>query len=210
MEDVKLEYLRNLRTALHDHPDANDICNEIAAHIEDGIREKMLVGISEKFATKEMLQQLGDPFIFAKSFVVPKQPVRIRNFILLNWLFFIGGVVVTIVSHESNLILFRNIWDFMVNWSFPILLLYSLYWLYLGYSIGKHYGPNGKKVVNTSLMKASIPNILLMTGVISKVIPADVFSPMLNPLFISLCVLVTILFYPLSKFAFKIGIVHGL
>lgn len=210
MRNSKLEYLGHLRNALKNHPDASEIYHEISCHIEDGIRDRMLTGKSEKLAIEEMLEIMGNPNELGNSFYLPRTSQKIKYLILLNWLFFVGGLVVTMISHHSELAFTQHIWNLLVLLSRPILFLYSIYWVYLGYSIGKLYGPNGKTLINKTLVKASIPNFVLMTVVLCQFIPADIFSPILNPLFILICVVATLLFYPISKVAFKFGIIHGL
>ena len=210
MEKLKQDYLHDLKLALQNHPEIEDIYNEISTHIEDSIKDKMLTGISEREATEEVLHNMGNPLELGKSFMQPPRSRKMIHLILLNWAFFVCGLFITLCNHLSDWTIVNDTWTYLSEKSHFILLLYSMYWIYLGYTIGKHFGPNGKKMVNKTMMWAYIPNLLLMIITLFHVIPNDIFSPFLNPVFIAVCVVVTVLFYPLSKFAFKIGISFGL
>ncbi|PKR83364.1 HAAS signaling domain-containing protein [Heyndrickxia camelliae] len=210
MKNLKQDYLHKLRLALHNHPEIEDILNEISTHMEDGIKDKMLVGKSEKAATEEVLFELGNPLVLGKNFMQPARSRTMIYLILLNWAFFVCGICLTLSHQLSDWAIVKDTWNYLSHKSNFILLLYSMYWVYVGYTIGKQYGPNGKKMVNKTMMWASIPNMLLMIITLFNVIPGEMFSPFLNPVFIAVCVLVTVLFFPLSKLAFKIGITYGL
>ncbi|MGV3466771.1 MAG: hypothetical protein ACO1OT_15965 [Heyndrickxia sp.] len=210
MEDLKQDYLRNLKLSLQNHPEMVDILNEISVHIEDSIRDKMLIGISERAATEEVLQNMGNPIELGKSFLPPPRSINIIHLVLLNWAFFVCGLFITLGNQFSDWTIVNHIWTYLTHHSHFILLLYSIYWIYLGYTVGKHYGPNGKKLVEKTMMWAYIPNMILMFITLFNIIPSDIFSPLLNPVFMVICVITTVLFYPISKLAFKIGITYGL
>jgi len=210
MKNLKQDYLHDLKLALQNHPDKENILYEITTHIEDAIKDKMLIGISEKVATVEVLHSMGNPIELGKSFMQPSRSINIKHLILLNWAFFGCGMFITLGNQLSDWTIVNHTWTYLTHKSHFILFLYSMYWIYLGYSVGKHYGPNGKKLVNKTMMWAYIPNMVLMFITLFNVIPGDIFSPLLNPVFMMVCVIATFLFYPLSKFAFKIGIIYGL
>lgn len=210
MENLKQDYLQELKLALQNHPEMEDILNEISTHIEDGIKDKMLIGVPEKAATEQVLHHMGNPLELGKSFMRPPSSRKMIHLILLNWAFFVCGLFITISYHFSDFRIVNHTWTYLSHKSHSILLLYSMYWIYLGYTIGKQYGPSGKKMVNKTMIWASIPNMVLMFITLFNVIPSDIFSPLLNPVFIVFCVIATVLFYPLSKLAFKIGITFGL
>ncbi|MGE8203471.1 permease prefix domain 1-containing protein [Heyndrickxia sp. NPDC080065] len=212
MLKLKVEYIDNVKVALDNHPDAVGICNEISSHIEEGVKERMLLGVSEKQALEEVLDSMGDPIELGKGFCTTsnsKQNTPI-HFILINWCFFIGGFFIAISNQASLFPILSNVWTFLVHMSEYILLLYLLYWFYIGYFIGKQYGPKGKRLVRKTLIVALIPNVALMVAVLFEFYPEGFFSPLLNPMFLFFCVLSTLCFYPISKVAYKFGIVNGL
>ncbi|MCI1589411.1 MULTISPECIES: permease prefix domain 1-containing protein [Heyndrickxia] len=211
MLDQKAVYLKKLKQSLGNHPEKDLICREISSHIAEGIRERMLYGISEKEALDTILSDLGDPTELGQNYHLPVEGQNKTTMaILLNWCFFIGGILLTIMNQMFHFPGLHQAWIVLERISQYILLLYSVYWFFLGFTIGKVYGPKGKKCISQIVMRALIPNLLLMILVLSNMIPKEFYSPLLDPIFIILCMIATILFYPISRVAFNYGIVHGL
>lgn len=211
MITIKEEYLEKVKKALGDQPNASEICDEISSHIAEAANEKMLAGVNELEAHTAVLDELGEPSELANCFCLPSdKKQKTIYFILLNWCFFLGGILLTVGHHVLHHWGIHYLWMVLENLSLLLLLSYSVYWVYVGFYIGKQFGPNGKRVVNRTIFHALIPNFVLMMLVLFDLIPRSLFSTLLSPTFLIICVIATILFYPIGKIAYKFGILQGL
>ncbi|HET7578826.1 MAG TPA: permease prefix domain 1-containing protein [Bacillales bacterium] len=212
MTPEKQRYLEELKKALGAEGQAEAVVKEINSHIEERMHDRMVFGIKEEEALDEALQSLGSPRKLAKALMEGEASNRhtMRNvFIACNYLFFLGGTMLMIFSQILTLPIVHTVWESLTGVSGLILACYTGYWFYLGYEVGKQFGPNGKSLMNRTVLMSLIPNVLLMFLTLFRFIPQHLFNSMLTPEFVTVCVVATVFFYPISKAAYKIGVVHG-
>lgn len=208
---MKMEYLEKVKKALGSYQNSLEAYNEIFSHIEEAAKEKMLTGICEHDAYKAVFHELGDPIELVRSFYpTSEKSQKPIYFILLNWCFFFIGSFLTVGHRVFDFWLIHNTWMVLENLSLLLLLSYSFYWFYLGFVFGKQFGPKGKRIVNRMILWSLLPNFILMTLVLLNILPKDYFATLLSPMFLLLCVITTMLYYPISQLAYKFGIVNGL
>lgn len=194
-------FLLALENALPETLDKKSIIQEYANHIDDKIQE----GFEEFF----VIEQLGTPEMIAaaykKSIAVSRNYVQ-RNFVFCNTIFFIIGMLLTICYHYFQGPVFSNTWQMLSNIPFVIMICYTAFWLLLGFEVGKEYGLRGKKLLAQTVFISSIPNVLLMLLTLFEIVPVMWFSPILTPSFVMICILMTVLLYPISQLGYRLGV----
>jgi hypothetical protein len=194
-------FLQALELELPNSLDKKSIIQEYAVHIEEKVQE----GLDEH----TVLEQLGTPEMIAAAYkestVVSRNFVQ-RNFVFCNALFFIIGLLLTFCYHLFQDSIFTSAWQMLSDISFVIMICYTVFWLLLGYEIGKEYGLRGKKLLPQTVFVSAIPNVLLMLLTLFGIIPVLWFSPILTPSFAAICILMTALLYPISHLGYRLGV----
>lgn len=207
MEQLKSEFLTELAQYLHHHQEKEAILKEYDAHLDE-----LLIGLnsmSDKTAIRNHIySKFGTPEEIAAMWkeelaVTPSNMKWL--FIIVNILFFGGGSAFTLAHNVFE-------WDWLTSlWlqvtSFPILIafLYLFFWSLLGYEIGRGFGHRGKILMKKTFCLALIPNLLLMILTVFQIIPHEWFYPLLTRTFIGICIIFTILLYPVCLISYKWG-----
>ncbi|MCA1029734.1 DUF1700 domain-containing protein [Bacillus timonensis] len=201
MIQSKREFLNQLERELPVQIDKESILYDYSQHFE----EELARGRSER----DIIASLGNPTEIANQYrtmtVIPKRFTR-RFFILSNCFFFLLGILLTIGYNVYGGPMFSTLWSLFTSVPFLIVFCYSCFWVFIGYEIGKEYGLSGKRVFSTTVLIGLLPNLILMFMTLFEVVSIDWFNPLLTPSFISICVVMTCLLYPLSKFGFQFGV----
>ncbi|WP_100334025.1 HAAS signaling domain-containing protein [Bacillus alkalisoli] len=204
-------FLNQLEKELEFHPNSEDILLEYEVHYESKLRDLILTGLSKEDAEENVLEQLGNPKIIASQFCYkPLSKKKLSNVtVTFNYLLFLTGILLTISLYSSEFPFATTLWQTLAQKKWFVLFLYFSLWIVVGYAIGRIYGFNGKETLNTILKLALVPNVILMLLVLYFEPIKNIFEPLLSPAFFLTCVIVTILFYPISKISYKYGITKG-
>lgn len=213
MIQSKHDYLSALQTRLKKGTETDDIIQEFDMIITDMLVElHEMKGLHEKEAMNEITRTIGLPDQVAAMYEqeLAITPVRTQwTFILVNVLFFIAGIFLTIFYHVLPIPFIERLWHFLTSISGVIMALYMVFWGLVGYEIGKEFGFNGKPLLAKTFYAALLPNLVLMGLVVFRIIPFSWFDPLLTPSFIGACIGGTILLYPISYTAFRWGITQS-
>lgn len=208
MHKSKKEYLSSLQHYLNKHPNGTDIVEEYGSYIEDKMLEVMNEGYSLDEAEIRVLNDLPHPKTIANEYV-SSQPPNLRQMIIfslcINVSFFIIGGLLTFSYHQLSNEFVTLIWLSLVELQWVLLVLYSSFIVVLGYLIGKEFGARFNAYIKTVLVLTLTPNIVFMLAVLFSWIPHTWFEPMLTPSFVISCVIVTLLYYPISRLAYRVG-----
>ena len=199
-------FIHELEKELKDHPIKIEICYEYEDYIEQKEKDLLLAGYSKQEAITMILDELGNPKEIAKQFKPSKRRLLIPSIIVINYLLFICGSLVTIGYYTKN---FGYLWTLLVGVKWFVLFGYFGLWLCISYVLGKQLGPKGKQSLKKALLISLIPNYVLMLLVLYVETFQDWFS-FVSSSFLAACVVSTFLFYPLSQVSFKIGFVKGI
>ncbi|MFC4323604.1 HAAS signaling domain-containing protein [Litchfieldia salsa] len=207
MERLKNEFLTDLSNSLGDHPDKKSILTEYEVHLDELLFEyyniedesEMRSQVYSKFGTPK---EIAD--IWKEELSVTPSNMK-WLFIAVNVLFFAGGAILTLAHHLFDWNWLTTFW--MKLTSFPIIIafVYMVFWALLGYEIGKSFGHKGKSLLTRTFLLALIPNLTLMVLTVFHLIPHEWFFPLLQETFIGLCILLTILLYPVCVVSYRWG-----
>ena len=205
----KESYMKQLRDLLKDHDQTEEICIEYELHLSDlledillekqCIEKEAMVAVVERFGTPEEIAAL-----YQEELTMTAKKTQ-WNFFFANLLFFVAGIGLTVIYHHLSNPTISNLWLFLTSIPFFLILLYLFFWLLLGYEVGKEFGLGGKKLLMRTFVVSLVPNLLLMCFVVFKIIPLSVFDPLLTPEFILICIVFTIILYPICFLAFRFG-----
>lgn len=203
---TKENFLIELETHLPHGVNKKDILREWEMHIYDAIIES---GRSEE----EIIADFGSPSDIAKEYE-SNTPVQ-KNWIVpfyigCNALFFIVGALITLAYHLTNHPVVETIWNTLIGYAPAIIGGYLLFWIFLGFEIGRTYGVRGSKLLSKTVFLSMLPNVLMMVLTLYKWIPTEVFEPLLTPVFVLVCVIFTFLLYPICRIAYRVGISRSL
>lgn len=194
-------YLSRLEQLLGTHPDKAAILEEYKSHISEMACDIIYEDESPDSIYKELSIRLGTPEEIALSWkqelaLTPKKARWI--FVCINFLLFMGGILLTFIYHTYNWNWTKDIWSMLT--SIPVLLMaiYLVFWVLLGYEIGKEFGHQGRKLIKKTFSITILPNIALMYVVLFNLVPDRWFDPLLNKPFIIACVFCTFILYPVS------------
>ena len=210
MSEQKGRFLIQLEKELKNHPNAKDILKEYEAHYDLKLRDLILLGYGREKAEEIVLEQLGTPETIASQFHYKKIDKKLLSNVAIscNYLLFFIGILLTI-SYIYEFQDLNLLWHSLVHNKWIVLSFYFILWIVLGYAIGRLYGFNGRNTLNNVLKIALVPNVLLMLLVLYFGTFQAIFQQILTPIFLISCVVVTLLFYPISKLSFKYGITKG-
>ncbi|MED4052888.1 HAAS signaling domain-containing protein [Niallia taxi] len=209
MISSKQEYLDILRTCLKNHDQVEDILLEYEQHLTDLLDEVCNCPcMTEKEAMHVVIERLGTPAEMAALYEEERTVTPARTkwiFFFVNFFFFAAGIILTVFYHSLSSPTVKQLWFFLTSIPFFLIFLYLFYWLLLGYEVGKEFGLGGKKLLKRTFYIALAPNLFLMVMVVFRIIPASVFAPLLTGEFTVICIISTILLYPISILGFRYG-----
>ncbi|KHF41684.1 hypothetical protein [Halalkalibacter okhensis] len=212
MSQYKEDFLLQLEKELERHPRRDEIILEFDDYIEQKLTELLLTGVNETNAYQMIMKEIGQPEQLALQFneknLVPSMVQKYS--ILVNYSLFMLGILITILYYFFGSSFMELLWNSLVSQKWMILSLYMFLWSYLGFLIGKNYGYTGEPFIRNILKLLLVPNFLFMILVLYMEPLQKWFSPFITPTFITVCIIVTFLFYPISKASFKLGIIKGM
>ncbi|MEQ2529335.1 hypothetical protein EKG37_16870 [Robertmurraya yapensis] len=207
MELLKNEFLNELARQLGNHPEKESILMEYDAHLDE-LLISFYGQVEESDMREQVYSRFGTPGEIAAMWkeelsVTPSNMKWL--FIAVNILFFGGGGALTLAHNLLDWSWLTSLWDQLTSVPILIALIYMFFWALLGYEIGKGFGHKGKRLLRNTFLLALIPNLSLMILTVFKIIPHEWFRPLLTETFIMLCILFTILLYPVCLISYKWG-----
>jgi glucan phosphoethanolaminetransferase (alkaline phosphatase superfamily) len=208
MIQFKKKFLQRLEVLLEQHPEKRNIVDEYEDHLNELISELSLKKDFSKQEQEIILERLGTPEEIAEAWnqemtVTPQKTQW--TFLLTNLCFFAAGSFLTFTYHQYQWKWLQSMWTSITSLPSLIMALYLLFWGLLGYEIGKEFGHTGKGLLKRTFVLAIVPNLLLMYLIIFEIIPHTWFNPLLNPPFIVICIVFTVLLYPICWIGFRWG-----
>jgi hypothetical protein len=197
---TKEDFLSELERLLPNTINKKEIVQEWENHINEALFE---------YPEAIVIKKLGNPADIACEYqsITPVQKSWIVPFYIgCNALFFIFGSLLTLAYHMTNHPIAKTVWLSLVQIAPAIMGGYLLFWVFLGFEIGRTYGVKGSKLLTKTVLLSMLPNVILMILTLYQWIPIDLFTPLLTPMFVVLCVLFTFLLYPICCLAYRAGI----
>jgi hypothetical protein len=207
MERLKNEFLAEIAQCLVNHPEKESILKEYDAHLDE-----LLVSLykleDESEVRDQIYSRFGTPEEIASMWreelsVTPSNMKWL--FIAVNILFFSGGSALTLAHNLFDWSWLTHLWVQLTSFPILIALIYLSFWALLGYEIGRGFGHKGKKLMKRTFFLALIPNITLMILTVFRIIPYEWFNPLLTETFIGICILFTLLLYPVCLVSYRWG-----
>lgn len=204
-------FISRLEKELSAHPNKAEIILEYKHHIECKLDDLFILGFDEEQAKANIINELGDPKQIAMQFYANKETKKplILQLIFINYLLFFTGILIT-VGYFLNITLFGIIWDHLVEKKLFILNCYFIFWIVISFIAGKQYRFKNEWRMNNALFISLLPNFIFMALIIFIEKFQYWFAPFVNHSFLLLCIIITFLFYPVSKLSFKAGILRGI
>ncbi|MCQ6274777.1 hypothetical protein JMM81_07310 [Bacillus sp. V3B] len=207
MERLKNEFLTELAQLLGNHEERESILTEYDAHLDELLislykledADKVRDQIYSRFGTPEEIAAMWKEELS----VTPSSMKWL--FIAVNILFFAVGVALTLAHNLLDWSWMTNLWFQLTSFPIIIALIYMFFWAVLGYEIGKGFGHKGKKLMKRTFFWALIPNLTLMVLTVFRIIPHEWFNPLLQETFIGICILFTLLLYPICLISYNWG-----
>lgn len=210
----KEEYLNNLQRQLKDSKENRELLKEFDLLISEMLYDlEVTKGLGEADAMKQIVEKIGSPKDVATMYEqeMAITPAKTQwTFIVVNIAFFVSGMFLTLFYHILPIEAVDQLWLFLTSIPTVLILLYMVFWALLGYEMGKEFGPGGKRLLHKTFYIMLVPNITLMILVVFKLIPLHWFDPLLTKTFIIVCILSTILLYPISNAGFKWGVIRSI
>ena len=207
MEQPKSRFLAELGEGLGNHREKNHILKEYELHLDD-----LLVEFShlqeEHEIRKQLEKRLGSPQEIAAIWKdeLSVTPSKMKwLFFFLNIVFFTVGSLLTLFHNIYEWTWLKEIWGHITAIPIVIAFIYLFFWVLLGYEIGKGFGYKGKRLLKITFLLSLIPNMILMALTVFKVIPHEWFAPLLTRQFIVICILFTLILYPVSFIGYTWG-----
>ncbi|WP_102275394.1 HAAS signaling domain-containing protein [Cytobacillus massiliigabonensis] len=207
MERLKNEFLEELAQKLIDHPDKESILNDYDVHLDDLLVTLYKVE-NESELRDQVYSRFGTPNEIAEMWKeeLSVTPSKMKwLFVAVNICLFAGGAILTIAHNLLDWHWLSNLWTQLTSIPIVIALIYVFFWALLGYEIGRSFGHKGRKLMKGTFLVALLPNILLMILTVFNIIPHEWFSPLLTETFIVICILFTILLYPICLISYRWG-----
>ncbi|RLQ95536.1 hypothetical protein [Falsibacillus albus] len=201
MIQCKDRYLKELEREMAFHPDKNNILSEYEVHVQELLDELLKEGIPEVEWEFYLSDRIGYPKEIAvlwqqEQSITPRKTQWI--FMFINLCLFLGGSGLTFLYNWLHWTWIDQIWSGMTSVTSVIMLVYSLFWVLLGYEIGKEFGHGGKRLLIRTFIFTLLPNLVLMSLTVFRFIPYKWFEPLLDGPFILLCIVITLCLYPIS------------
>ncbi|MCL6570510.1 MAG: DUF1700 domain-containing protein [Bacillus sp. (in: Bacteria)] len=207
MERPKNRFLGELAKGLGNHQEKEEILREYESHIDEILIESFDCQDDDAIMER-IVSRLGSPKEIAELWreelsVTPSNMKWL--FIFLNIFFFVGGSLLTIAHNLYEWEWLTVIWDYVTAIPTLIAFLYLFFWALLGYEIGKGFGHGGRVLLRKTFLLSLIPNLLLMVLTVFQIIPHSWFAPLLTKTFISACIILTIILYPVCLIGYRWG-----
>ncbi len=207
MERLKNEFLEELALLLEQHQEKDAILEEYGAHLDDLLQELQIQSGQSEIRSQIYLR-VGTPREIADLWkeelsVTPSNMKWL--FIAVNILLFTSGAALTLAHNLFDWSWLKELWEQLTSIPILIAFVYMAFWALLGYEIGRGFGHKGRKVMKRTFFLALIPNLTLMFLTVFQIIPHQWFYPLLTETFIGLCIVLTILLYPLCLLCYKWG-----
>jgi hypothetical protein len=204
----KNAFLKELHNQLKAHPDRENILQDYGCHVDELFAEIGFPNVTEDRAMAYVIERLGSPEEIAESWkselnVTPNRTKWL--FFLFNLCFFIGGALLTMFYHLVDWHWVQILWNTLTSIPFVIMFLYSLFWGLLGYEIGKEYGHGGRSLLKKTFIISLLPNLIMMGITVFKIVPYEWFHPLLSVSFITICIVSTLLLFPVSWIGYLWG-----
>lgn len=214
-------YLMKLKATLQSSQigNAEEIVREYEGHLYEKAYELMLTGMKEKDAIKEAIKEMPSPEEVAASFEqVNESRNRLspngKQLTYFNYSLLMLGIILAFLHAGSVNDTFQAIWSTMVDYKWQILFLYTAAWLGAGYLYGLVNGFYKKNRFDRSVLTAIAPNYLFMLVVIAGFNfgwTQQWFAFLLqSSVFITLCIVVTLFFYPIVQLGHRLGAIRGI
>ncbi|MFT4415461.1 hypothetical protein ACLM5H_16500 [Fredinandcohnia humi] len=207
MERLKNDFLSVLAESLGRHPERESILNEYNGHLDELLGELWELD-DEKAIRDQVYSRLGTPYEIAAMWKeeLSVTPSKMKwLFIALNIFFFAGGGLFTLAHNLLEWRWLSGLWYQLTSVPILIALLYMLFWALLGYEIGKGFGHKGNRLMKRTFILALLPNLTLMVLTVFRIVPREWFSPLLTETFIAICIILTILLYPVCLISYRWG-----
>ncbi|WNS74941.1 hypothetical protein RRV45_18980 [Bacillus sp. DTU_2020_1000418_1_SI_GHA_SEK_038] len=207
MDRLKDEFLEELAKHLYNHSEKESILKEYDAHLDNLLVELFKLE-DESEIRDQVYSRFGTPEEIA---AIWKEELSITPsnmkwlFIAVNILFFAAGSVLTLAHNLLDWSWLTSLWVQLTSFPILIALIYLFFWALLGYEIGRGFGHKGKSLMKTTFFLALVPNLILMVLTIFRIIPHEWFSPLLTETFIGICILMTLLLYPVCLISYRWG-----
>jgi hypothetical protein len=207
MEQSKNRFLLELARGLGNHPEKENILQEYEMHINE-IQLELFDELDGDTVWEKIVTRLGSPDEITQMWkeelsVTPSNMKWL--FILLNIVLFTFGSLLTLFHNLYEWKWLTVIWGHITAIPTLIALIYLFFWALLGYEIGKGFGHRGKILLKKTFLLSLIPNLLLMLLTIFRIIPQSWFAPLLTNEFILVCILFTIILYPVCLIGYRWG-----
>jgi hypothetical protein len=207
MEQSKNRFLLELARGLGNHPEKENILQEYEMHINE-IQLELFDELDGDTVWEKIITRLGSPDEITQMWkeelsVTPSNMKWL--FILLNIVLFTFGSLLTLFHNLYEWKWLTVIWGHITAIPTLIALIYLFFWALLGYEIGKGFGHRGKILLKKTFLLSLIPNLLLMLLTIFRIIPQSWFAPLLTNEFILVCILFTIILYPVCLIGYRWG-----
>lgn len=207
MEQLKNEFLAELSNKLGNHPERDSIMEEYEVHLDELFLslyrlediEELREQVYSKFGTPDEIALMWKEELS----VTPSNMKWL--FVAVNILFFGGGAILTLAHNLFDWTWLTKLWSLLTSIPILIAFVYMFFWALLGYEIGRGFGHKGRALLKKTFFLALIPNLSLMLLTVFQIIPHEWFSPLLTEAFIMLCIILTVVLYPVCLFSYKWG-----
>jgi hypothetical protein len=207
MERLKNEFLIELAKCLENHQEKEFILLEYDSHLDELLID--FYNLEDESAIRNQIYlRFGTPKEIADMWKeeLSVTPSKMKwLFIVVNILFFGGGTLLTLAHNLFDWSWLTSLWEQLTSFPILIALIYMFFWALLGYEIGRGFGYKGRKLMKRTFLLALIPNLTLMVLTVFRIIPHEWFSPLLTETFMGLCILLTLLLYPVCLISYRWG-----
>jgi hypothetical protein len=207
MERLKNEFLTELAKCLENHQEKESILLEYDSHLDELLTD--FYNLEDEFEIRNQIYlRFGTPKEIASMWKeeLSVTPSKMKwLFIVVNILFFGGGTLLTLAHNLFDWSWLTSLWEQLTSFPILIALIYMFFWALLGYEIGRGFGYKGRKLMKRTFLLALIPNLTLMVLTVFRIIPHEWFSPLLTETFMGLCILLTLLLYPVCLISYRWG-----
>ncbi|WP_017754045.1 HAAS signaling domain-containing protein [Calidifontibacillus oryziterrae] len=207
MERLKNDFLAQLARSLENHAEKESILKEYETHLDE-----LFANLNEQEDESEIQNQVYSRFGTPEEIAAMwKEELSVTPsnmkwlFVAVNIMFFGGGAALTIAHNLFDWNWITDLWVQLSSIPILIALIYMLFWALLGYEIGRTFGHKGLKLLKGTFLLALIPNLSLMVLTVFRIIPHEWFSPLLTETFIGICILFTLLLYPVCLLSYRWG-----
>ena len=207
MERLKNEFLTELAKCLENHQEKESILLEYDSHLDELLTDFYNLE-DESEIRNQIYLRFGTPKEIASMWKeeLSVTPSKMKwLFIVVNILFFGGGTLLTLAHNLFDWSWLTSLWEQLTSFPILIALIYMFFWALLGYEIGRGFGYKGRKLMKRTFLLALIPNLTLMVLTVFRIIPHKWFSPLLTETFMGLCILLTLLLYPVCLISYRWG-----